>query len=63
MMTLSTGQPSTLGSYLDMCDLVFGLDSKQSKFIMEEIAKTPNGKNEEVIAAESQMMYLLLSLK
>lgn len=63
MMTLSTGQPSTLGSYLDLCDIFFGLDSKQSKFLMEKIKETPNGKDEEVIAAESQMMYLLMNLK
>lgn len=63
MMTLSTGMPSTLGSYLDLCDIFFGLDSKQSQFILEKIKESPNGKDEEVIAAESQMMYLLGSLK
>lgn len=63
MMTLSTGMPSTLGSYLDLCDIFFGLDSKQSKFLVEKIKKSPNGKDEEVIVEESQMMYLLGNLK
>jgi hypothetical protein len=62
MMTLSTGMPSTLGSYLKLCNIFFGKDSAQTKFIMEKIASNPNGANEEVIAEESQMMYLLFNL-
>lgn len=62
MMKLSTGQDSTLGTYLKLCDLIFGTDSSQVKFIMSKIAESPNGANEEVIAEESQMMYLLVNL-
>lgn len=62
MMKLSTGQDSTLGTYLKLCDLIFGTDSSQVKFIMDKIATSPNGANEEVIAEESQMMYLLVNL-
>lgn len=62
MMKLSTGQDSTLGSYLKLCQLFFGDDSVQAKFILEKIASNPNGADEEVVAAESQMMYLLVNL-
>ncbi len=62
MNKLSTGQDSTLGTYLKLCDLIFGTDSVQSKFILEKITTSPNGADEEVIAEESQMMYLLVNL-
>jgi hypothetical protein len=63
MNTLSLGMPSTLGSYLKLCTLFFGEDSAQAKFIQTKIDESPNGLDEEVIAEESQMMYLLASLK
>ena len=62
MNTLSTGQPSTLGSYLALCNAFFGPESVQAKFIRKKIAGTPNGADEEVVAEESQMMYLLVNL-
>jgi hypothetical protein len=62
MMTLSTGQPSTLGSYKKLCGIFFGEDSAQYEFIEAKIIQSPNGEDEEVIADESQMMYLLVSL-
>lgn len=62
MVKLSTGQNSTLGSYLRLCAVFFGNDSPQVRFIMDKIATSPNGANEEVIAEESQMMYLLVNL-
>jgi len=62
MITLSTGQPSTLGSYLKLCNIFFGEDSVQAKFINQKIASNPNGVDEEVVADESQMMYLLFNL-
>ena len=62
MNTLSTGMPSTLGSYLTICNMFFGEESVQAKFIREKIASNPNGADEEVIAEESQMMYLLFNL-
>ena len=57
MKQLSTGQPSTLGSYLENCKL-FGL-TKAVEFLEEKIAESPNGANEEVVAHESQMMSLI----
>jgi hypothetical protein len=62
MNTLSTGMPSTLGSYLKLCDAFFGPESVQSKFILDKITTNPNGADEEVIVEESQMMYLLFNL-
>jgi len=62
MNTLSTGMPSTLGSYLKLCNIFFGEDSAQAKFINEKIASNPNGADEEVVAEESQMMFLLFNL-
>ena len=62
MITLSTGQPSTLGSYLKLCEVFFGPSSVQAKFINQKIATNPNGADEEVVVEESQMMYLLVNL-
>lgn len=60
MNMLSIGMPSTLGSYKKLCDLFFGEESAQSRLINEKIAQY--GVDEEVIADESQMMYLLMNL-
>lgn len=63
MITLSTGQPSTLGSYLKLCQVFFGEESVQYRLISKKISESPNGTDEEVIADEHQMMYLLVNLK
>jgi hypothetical protein len=62
MQKLSIGLDSTLGSYHKLCSIFFGEDSVQARFIAQQIAKSPNGTNEEVVADESQMMYLLFNL-
>jgi hypothetical protein len=62
MIKLSTGQDSTLESYLMLCNLVFGEDSTQSKFIQSKADESPNGLKEEVVAHESQMLMLLGSM-
>jgi hypothetical protein len=62
MIKLSTGQDSTLGSYHKLATLVFGADSNQVRFIESRIASNPNGANEEVVADERQMLYLLVNL-
>jgi hypothetical protein len=61
MNMLSTGMPSTLKSYKTLCNLFFGPDSEQAAFIAKKISESPNGEDEEVIADESQMLYLLQS--
>lgn len=63
MMKLSTGQPSTLGSYLKLCELIFGRDSKQTRFIEKKISEHANGPGEEVVVDEGQMLFLLVNLK
>ncbi len=59
---LSTGQPSTLGSYRDNCIAMFGADSAPAKFFIKKIEDSPNGELEEVIAEESQVMGLIAEL-
>ena len=63
MNMLSVGLPSTLGSYLILCKAIFGENSTQTKFIQSKIAESSDGENEEVIAHETQMVYLLGNMK
>jgi hypothetical protein len=58
---LSTGQPSTLGSYLDNCT-AFGL-KKAAAYFEDKIASNPNGRDEVIIADERQVMYLIAQLE
>ena len=62
MNKLSTGADATLGNYRALAAIFFGEDSKAVKFLDEKIAESPNGADEEVIADESQMVYLLGSM-
>lgn len=62
MNKLSTGDDSTLGNWLRLSIIFFGVDSPAVKFIERKIAASPNGKDEEVIADESQLIYLLTNL-
>jgi hypothetical protein len=62
MNKLSTGQDSTLASYLGMTKMFFGEDSAAVEFLNKKVAESPNGVNEEVVAAESQMLYLLAQI-
>ena len=59
MLKLSTGDDSTLGNYKKLAGF-FG--DKAVAFIQDRIDKSPKGENEEVIADESQMIFLLASL-
>lgn len=59
MNKLSTGQDATLGNYRALSSIVFGNDSAATKFLDSKIAASPNGRDEEVIADEQQMLYLL----
>ncbi len=62
MHKLSTGDDSTLGNYRKLASAIFGADSEAVKFLDKKIADSPNKENEYVIAAESQMIYLLNSM-
>jgi len=52
--------PSTLGEYHDLCVVLFGKDSRATQFLAEKIMA--QGRNEAVLAADSQMRYLLFSM-
>lgn len=58
MNKLSTGQDSTLGNYRKMCVALLGADSGAVAFLDERIKE--QGEDEEVIADESQMVFLLM---
>lgn len=62
MQKLSTGDDSTLGSYLKLSRAFFGADSAATHFLEQKIAAAPNGDAEEVLADEGQMVYLLGSM-
>lgn len=59
MKHISTGQPSTLGTYR-MLAVLYG--PKAVAHMDKLIAEAPNGDQEEVIADETQMMHLLARL-
>ena len=59
MNTISTGEPATLKTYLGIAK-IFG--SKAEEFIQSKIDESTNGEDEEVIADESQMLFLLSSM-
>jgi hypothetical protein len=62
MNQLSTGHDSTLKSYRELSVAIFGKDSGAVQYIDDLIAKSPDGENEEVLADEGQMIYLLTTL-
>ncbi len=62
MIKLSTGHDSTLGSWRDLCAATFGETSPQTKFWDEKISTHEKGRDEEVIAEESQVLYLMGTL-
>ncbi len=57
MRKLSTGSDSTLESYRELSIAFFGKDSKAVTYLDEKIKQ--QGALQEVIAPESQMIYLL----
>lgn len=59
---ISTGDPSTLGTYLKLTKAVFGPESNAVKFLEAEIEDHEKGKDEVVIQHETQMIYLLGNL-
>lgn len=59
MKMLSLGIPSTLGSWLGLCEATFGKESAPTKFIQKKIDESENGVDEEVVADERQLLHLL----
>lgn len=63
MRTISTGEPANLETYRNIALALTGnKNSKAVKFFDKKIQESPNKEKEEVIADESQMMYLILTL-
>ena len=60
MRTISTGDPSTLGTYKEIARML--RVAKAVKFFQDKIDETPNGADEEVLADESQMLVLICSM-
>lgn len=58
---LSTGDPSTLGSYRKLAHAA-GL-TEAVAYLDQKIAESPNGENEVVLADERQMIYLLFNMR
>jgi len=63
MKNISTGEPSTLGTYRNIALILSGSkDSKAVQFFDKKIEQSPNAENEIVIADETQMMVLIAEL-
>jgi len=60
MNKISTGHPSTLKTYRVIAEY-FG--EKATAFIDQKMAESPKGEDEEVLAAEGQMLNLLNRLR
>lgn len=54
--------PETLGEYRDLCAALSWEGSKAVAFLDEKIADSPNGRDEKVIAPDSQMRFLLFPM-
>lgn len=53
---------NTLGYHRAMSVALLGADSKAVAWLDKKIAESPNGEDEEVVAAESQVVYLLMQI-
>ncbi len=60
MKKLSAGNDSTLKNWLELSEIAFGKNSKAVQFLKEKIRE--QGENEEVIADESQFLFMLANL-
>jgi hypothetical protein len=64
MNTLSIGGlPSTIRSYKHLCELIFGHEHPSVKYLDKMASESPNGLDEEILADESQMVYMLCTMK
>lgn len=60
MKMLSTGVPSTLGNWYDLCKVTFGEDSTATQFIKEKM--DGSGRDEEVLTDEGQLLHVLANM-
>lgn len=63
MKLLSTGKPSTLGTYRDFCADIYGSHSPSTEYFNRKIKQAPNGRREEVLQDEGQVVQLVLALE
>jgi len=61
MNKLSIGLDSTLGNWKKLCHLA--MMYKAEAFIDQKIAESPSGEAEEVVAPESQLLYVLAHIE
>jgi len=54
--------PETLGEYRDMCKAIGGSECRAVLFLDKKIAEHENGRDEKVIAPDSQMRMLLMPM-
>ena len=54
---------NTIGYYLQFSDILFGEDSKASKFLRDKAKDSPNGLNEELICTEAQLINILTEIE
>ena len=54
--------PATLGEYRDMCAAIGGETCKAVKFLDVRIAADRDGRDAEIIVADSQMRMLLMPM-
>ena len=54
--------PETLGEYYDLTKAIFGEDNKAIDFLQAKIDSNPNGRDDKVTAADSQMRYLIFTM-
>ena len=54
--------PGTLGEYREMCVTLGGQDCAAVKFLDGKIGESPKGRDEVVIAPDSQMRIALLPM-
>lgn len=57
-----TREFKTLGVYRAVCVVLAGEGSRAVKYFDDKIQQSPKGQDEEIIADESQMMFLIASL-
>lgn len=54
--------PATLGEYRDLCAAIGGAECPAVTFLDKKIAASVRGRDEEVIAPDSQMRMLLMPM-
>jgi hypothetical protein len=54
--------PQTLGEYYDLTKVLFGENNKAAEFLQSKIDSNESGRDEIVVAADSQMRSLIFMM-